>query len=503
VVQRRFFTSGSGSGGPPGRRVELSPEDFGAKCDGRAVDAVSIAESSANLTATGAAFTAADVGKTIAVYGAGLQAHGFAHVTTIASVQSATAVTLTAPAAGTVAASRAVYGTDDSVAIEAAIAEIVTRGITDRSYAGRLWCSNGIYMLTRAPQLGGAYNSHAQVRIPTIADTAQKFDLGIVAGSAGGTFGHWNQTVPQKAGAVFYSTSVGVASDGTYGPPCMVAGPTPTAATWSNMLLTVDGLQFVAQRNPGLTALHAGRIGQLHIKSLGVVADMTPAEMNVAALTNDLGLGVRVPAVGNNHYVMIDRLAVEGFYYGMTITDHLTAGTLVMVYCNTAIFVSSGGAAEHGVTIANLGVEASSTVIEGSFSSDARFPIFVGQCNIETSEGTTFKDTNSGFVGTINFSDNTRAAPTTTGCNNVKIVDLVRPPGAVAAPDTPAVPATTVALKNPFFRDAFVHVAGGTVTAIAVDGRTTGVTSGMVAVPNAKTIAITHSSAPTWVWTLL
>ncbi len=500
MVSRTFF--GGGSGGSPGDRIEASPEEYGAKCDGRALSNVSITGSSAVLTATGAGFTTADVGKTIAVYGAGSSGNGFAHVSTIASVQSATQVTLAGAAATTASGTRAVYGTDDAAAIEAAIADIVARGVADGCYSGRLWCSDGIYMVARAPQVGGAYNSNAQIRIPTIADTAQKFVLGIGSAAAAGTFGHWNQATPQRAGAVFYSTHVGGAADGTYGAPCIVAGPTGGAAAWSNMLLTVDGLQLVAQRNPSVTGLHAGRIGQLWIRSLGVVADMTPAEMNVASPTNDLGLGLRTPAVGNNHLVMIDRYSCEGFYYGLTLTDHLTAGTIACVYTNTALFLGAGGAAEHGISIQNLGVEASATVLEAVLSSGARFPLTVDQCNIETAFGTTFKDTQNGLVGTIWFSDNTRNPPTVSGCANLKIVDMVRLPGAVDVGDTPAVPATTVGLRNPFWRDAFVHIAGGTVTAIAVDGRTLGVTSGLVAVPSGRTITLTYSSAPTWVWTL-
>lgn len=500
AIKRTFY---GGSGGPPGDRIETSPEEYGAKCDGRAVGSVGVSAASSSLTASGAGFSAADVGKTIAVYGAGSAGNGFAHVTTIASVQSATAVTLAAPATTTVAGSRAVYGTDDSAAIEAAIGDVVARGVADGCYSGRVWCSDGIYMVSRAPQIGGAYNSNAQIRIPTIADTAQKFVLGIGSGSTAGTFGHWNQTVPQRGGAVFYSTHVGGAADGTYGAPCILAGPTGGAAAWSNMLLTVDGLQLVGQRNPSVTGLHAGRIGQLWIRSLGVVADMTPAEMNVATPTNDLGLGLRTPAVGNNHLVMIDRYSCEGFYYGLTLTDHLTAGTIACVYTNTALFLAAGGAAEHGVSIQNLGVEASATVLEAILSSGARFPFTIDQCNIETGFGTEFKDTQNGLVGTVWFTDNTRNPPTVTGCGNLKIVDLVRLPGAVDVGDTPAVPATTVGLKNPFWRDAFVHIAGGTVTAAAVDGRTVGVTSGMVAVPSGRTITLTYSSAPTWVWTLL
>jgi hypothetical protein len=502
MVSRVFYGAG-GSGGPPGRRVESWPEDFGAKCDGRAVTGVSITESSAVLTAAGAAFTAADVGKTISVYGAGLTAHGLALVTTVLSYQSATQVTLATAAAGTVAGSRAVLGTDDAAAIEAAIADAVDRAIDSGAYSATVWFSDGIYVVARAPQIGGAYNSHAQIRIPPQPDTEQKVILQLRSHTHSGTFGHWLQETPQRAGAVLYSTHVGGVSDGTYGAPCILAGPTPTAAAWSNMLIVIDGLQIVAQRNPSVTAVHLGRVGQMHIRQLGICADMTPAQMNAARPTNDLGLGLRVPGFGNNHYVQIDRYSCEGFYYGSTVSDHLTAGTMVMVYTNTALFGLTGGAAEHGMTIDNLGVEASATILEFISSSDGRFPITINQCNIETSTDVEFKDPNNSLAGVIYFTDNTRAVPQTTGCQNVKLIDNIRRPGAVSVGETPAIPATTVAYRNPFWRDAFVHIASGTVTGIAVDGRTLGVTSGLVSVPTGRTITLTYSVAPTWVWTLL
>jgi hypothetical protein len=506
VIERTFM--GGGSGGSPGNRIEVSPEEFGARCDGVALDDVAITASTSTLAATGASFTSADVGKTIAVYGAGVIGNGFAHVTTIQAVTSSTQVTLAANASTTVSGSRAVYGTDDSAAIEAALDEIVDRGIADRIYCGRLWCSDGIYMLTRASQMGAPYYSNGQVRLKPIPELDVKFDLGIKSGATGGTFGHWNQSLPQKSGTVFYSTLVGGSSDGTWGPPSIISGPSNSTqgggftAGFSNMLLTVDGLQIVAQRNPCVTALQVGKIGQLYIKSLGVVADMTPAEMNAAALTNDLGLGVRVPAIGNNHFVKIDRLAIEGFYYGCTLADHFTADTLVVVYANTALFVLGGGAMEHGVSIQNLGVEAAQTVLEGIFSVDGRFPITIDQCNIETSAGTNFKDVNNAMVGTIYFTNNTGAAPTVSGCKNLKIIDLNRYPGAVSVVNTPVLPATTVAYKNPFWHDATVYVTGGTVTVIAVDGVTLGVTSGAIDLPSGREITLTYSVAPTWRWVL-
>lgn len=502
MVSRTFF-GGGGSGLGTGSHVVAFPESFGAVRDGRAIGSVAMTESSAVLTAAGAGFTQADVGKTISVYGAGLTAHGLALVTTIQSVQSATQVTLATAAAGTVSGSRAVFGTDDSAAIEAAIADVFDRAIDSGTYAGTVWFSDGIYMATRASQTGGAYNSNAQIRIPSQPDTAQKVILQLRSNTYSGTFGHWLQEVPQRAGAVIYSTLVGGVSDDTYGPPCILASATPSGAPWSNMLIVIDGLQVVAQRNPSVTAVHLGRVGQMHIRQLGVVADMTPSQMNGARPTNDLGLGLRVPGIGNNHYVQIDRYSCQGFYYGSTFTDHLTADTMVFVYTNTALFGLAGGAAEHGMTIANLGVEASATILEFISSSDGRFPIFIGQCNIETSTDVEFKDPNNSLAGVIYFTDNTRSVPQVTGCQHVKIIDNIRRPGAVTGGDVPAIPATTVAFRNPFWRDAAVYVAGGTVTGIAVDGATLGVTSGMVLVPTGKTITLTYSSAPTWAWTLL
>ena len=72
------------------------------------------------------------------------------------------------------------------------------------------------------------------------------------------------------------------------------------------------------------------------------------------------------------------------------------------------------------------------------------------------------------------------------------------PVGAFGA--QPAVPATTVAYTNHFGVDATVHVAGGTVSAIAIGGTATGATSGPFRVPSGQTITLTYTVAPTWVW---
>lgn len=65
---------------------------------------------------------------------------------------------------------------------------------------------------------------------------------------------------------------------------------------------------------------------------------------------------------------------------------------------------------------------------------------------------------------------------------------------------TPAVPASTVTATNSTGVDVTAYVAGGTVTAISVDGTATGLITGAIRVPAGSTIAITYSAAPTWKW---
>lgn len=66
----------------------------------------------------------------------------------------------------------------------------------------------------------------------------------------------------------------------------------------------------------------------------------------------------------------------------------------------------------------------------------------------------------------------------------------------------PAIPATTVAYTNNYGTDATVWVTGGTVSAIAIAGTATGLTSGTFRVPSGQTITLTYTVAPSWVWSL-
>ncbi|MGF6433478.1 hypothetical protein ABIE91_008698 [Bradyrhizobium elkanii] len=117
----------------PSRAPDIvSVKNFGATGNGITVTAtVSITFGSAALTATGAAFTANDVGKLIVVPGAG--ASGAPLATTISAFTDTSHVTLAANAGTTVSAvsTGITYGTDDTTAIQAALDAYQGSGTVD------------------------------------------------------------------------------------------------------------------------------------------------------------------------------------------------------------------------------------------------------------------------------------------------------------------------------------------------------------------------------------
>lgn len=71
------------------------------------------------------------------------------------------------------------------------------------------------------------------------------------------------------------------------------------------------------------------------------------------------------------------------------------------------------------------------------------------------------------------------------------------PKGVLAAP---AVPASGTAYANGFGVACRVFVTGGTVSAIALNGTSTGLTSGFILVGAGETITLSYTAVPTWTW---
>jgi len=71
------------------------------------------------------------------------------------------------------------------------------------------------------------------------------------------------------------------------------------------------------------------------------------------------------------------------------------------------------------------------------------------------------------------------------------------PVGVLTAP---AIPASGTAVTNTFGIRVRVFISGGAVSAIAINGTATGLTSGTFELDPGETITLTYTSAPTWTW---
>jgi hypothetical protein len=115
-----------------------------AKCDGQEVTDGAVSAGSTALSSETANFKAADVGKTIGVEGAGIDASR-PHVTTIAAFVSATSVTLATPATTASSAATVYWVTNDKAVFQAAITAAAFRTLyapPGRCYAPGLTLSN-------------------------------------------------------------------------------------------------------------------------------------------------------------------------------------------------------------------------------------------------------------------------------------------------------------------------------------------------------------------------
>lgn len=478
------------------------PEDFGAKRDGRDVWDAAITNGQAVLTSATATFESTIAGKAINVAGAG--PGGAALSTTVLSRQSATQITLSTTSSATVTGKQALWGTDDTAAVNSALNDAYATCTGDGTNLCILDATAGIYCLAAATTKGGTTRGNAQIPLPNREPTAGPKVTIIVRGPGdGAALLHWLQTVGQKSGAVFRSMLVGQTPDATWKSPSVIGGPTVTLAgggEFSNIRLVLQNVTVSTPINPSVIGVDARRCAQFDPVNASAIADGNPTQ--IANPSDSNGIGFYFPSLNNNDSCTAGKLSVEGFYYSVGVSDHFDCQNLTTIYANTALYVNTGGSASyvHGAHIGYWSAEACSTIVEKTNDAGNHMPFTVDRLDTETLAGTAIKDPGSNLHGDVSYASNDGLDPSVTGCGNLRIVNVNRPRGRMASP--PAVPLTTVA-TTPIFRDAAVTVIGGTVTAINVDGGATGVTTGTVIVPSGKTVAWAGSVAPTWTWVLL
>jgi hypothetical protein len=404
--------------------------------------------------------------------------------------------------------------TDDTAAINAAVTAATTYALAGPYYAEVVFDPK-VYLCSGSTTKTSTNKGNSQIPMPVVPVVGQKLTLVLRGVRDASAVPHWQQTSIQAGGAVIKSTLTGLTVDGTYGAPSVIGGPTPAQgygqsdALFNNMLVVIDGLTVLVSSNPTIMGFDFSGMGEANITNATVNASTTPGNGLPTLPTHSWAYGVYMPQTRNNDNANIGNFSCEGMYTGLVLSEHAVVTSCRVVYCTTGILIL--GCSSDTVLINYASVEACVTTLQcvqvsGGLSASVRIDVL----DVEDTNSSPF-----GVIATIDDPENflsgeitlRRLSPTPTqgvdpvvnGATNVRIINLARRTGNITPP---AVPLSTVAATK-IYRDAAVTVSGGTVTAITVDGVNTGQTSGTVLVPSGRSITLTYSAPPTWVWTIL
>jgi len=395
--------------------------------------------------------------------------------------------------------------TNDTAAIQSAIDAAAAYGVAHQGYAEVIFAP-AVYLLSSAARTDRSGN--AQLALPIVAATANKLTLAFIGTQDSASMPHWNATTPQLNGVVLKSTWNAPDQSGTSNEGSVIGGPTlpngyVTGANYSNCNIVIKGIQIqvpFTARGSDTTGIDLRGMANAHIENVAFFPAATPNQLNTTYTTPGWNLGIAMPVPGNNDLSIMRNCSVEGATYGFYLGEHLSADRLAAIYCFTGMltggFFSSVGQFHYN-WIGNASIEACVNGVHIVAGGKVVIDVLTVEGSMNHLVDATGTGVGSiglgGIISTINVSDPT----------NVKVTYLDATGGAVTAP---TMPASTTALRNPFWRDAAVQVnnGGATVTNVSVDGATILTGPGMVIVPSGKKIAVTYSGGtPTWSWTRL
>ena len=524
---------GSGGGQQP---FQFLPESYGARGNGRVIsDATITGGALSTLTSASAAFTSADTGKSIVVNGAGPVINGSASggpLSTTITFVNATTVTLAAAATNAVAGGFAIYGTDDTAGIQGAINAAATYA-TANHYFAEVVFKPVTYIIAGALVQGGTPKTNSQITLPVVPITGNPTMVLKLTGTrcnAGHVMfqGSSDTPAPGTEGTVLMSTLMGQAYSGTFGQPAVIGGPTPEQGytggftnLWNNLMPVIDGLTVMAPAAPTVSGIDMTSCNKAEApwsRALAFLPQNQMASFNPWWVGGPFPKGLVMPQNGNNAHSMIGSYACAGFRVGLLAYEHTNWQELVTILCGAGLLVVGqnvlgGATAGHGVSGLRWCAEANGDHLQVNPTSMG-LNITSMQCeNVGQFGG-------SGIAG-VYFNDSSNRAygrigvQTSQGVNSVTVSGAANLEIVLDAPQTrgfqtpPAVPATTVALANPFVKhmNVLITSGGAAVTAIAVNGTATGLTLGTtgtvgpIRVPSFATITLTYAStAPTWQW---
>jgi hypothetical protein len=324
--------------------------DYGAFGDAQVVADGAMGAGVAVLTSATANWPSNVVGKAISVKGAG--PNGVTTlVTTVASRQSATQITLNTVNAsgGAVSGAVVIWGTDDTAKIQAAVDAAEAYLNSGHTYA-QVYFPPRPYVI--AGPLNTSKNGNGQIVFGVYVMTAVKKILEFASDVTGGAAVRtWLQGVPQYGGAclisfgLYSSTSAQIASINADGNPGVISGPNEgfgygVAATFSNVLPVLTNISFLtAHSSFGLTYGAANFFGcaNAHVKNFSTsTAGLVPGTdySSPGVFGTGLSIGLLLPAPGNNDYVVVENASIGGGYtYACFLTEHAIVTRYMALYC--------------------------------------------------------------------------------------------------------------------------------------------------------------------------
>lgn len=525
------FTAWSATSGGGQQPYQFRPETYGAVGNGAVCADVSTNGTTTITSATVAA--KAKAGQTIMINGAN-GAAAAPLITTISSVTGTGAV-LAAAAGITATACAAVFGNDDTAAINSCITAASTYALAHNYFAEVLFGAS-TYMLTSGPTQTtspAVQNSQVQIPFPAQNGQSQKLVIALTGAGDGGQLQYWESITPNIQGTVLVSTLNNAPStvDPTFGGQSVVGGPSGSAGFtggYANVKPVVRGItvfvpvlqNMIAWDFSFCAGMYMDRCSAQGFAPAANLAAATAAHPylsdlpSLVSFQSTISRGLKGPAVQNNDDFLITSLAVEGFEIGAWLQDHATVSRLATLYVDVGVrYDVSTTNQSNLLTISNWSCEIYNGGLQSTSGAGGFMPVDISMTAEEPGGANpTYDVTDAGnsLYGTFRVFANGRTskAPVVSGATNLKVINGNIGPGHMATP--PAVPLSGASAAL-IWRDAWVAVhtgAGVTVSAVTIDGTATGLTlaassSLAVQVPSGKTIALTYAGGtPTWDWWL-
>lgn len=484
---------------------------YGAVGDGQFVtDGVMNTTNPTILTSASALFKSTDVGKLVMVKGAG--ASGVTTlVTTIASFQSSSQVTLTSGNASgsNLSGVMVMWATDDTAHIQSAVNAAITYASVHGSAKVSVPVGSGsFYGVGGSLVAGGTTKGNAQITLGApVATTANKVVVTIEGVLNGSGLQHWQQLNPQLNGStlvsfgVFSSTTNQANSINANGNPCVIGGPAQpggygvSPGIFSNMLVTLKDLSVLTTHSAnGLTytAVDFSGLAEANLQNFayGTTGSVAAGDYtNFSTFGTGASIGVLMPANGNNDNSWCSNLSCHGGYtYALLATEHFVCDRLTILYCWAALcpvgtYFSSVGST-HAINVAQFSVESCTNIIYVFGAGSAGIGPWV-YTTVDTETGQpTFADNNSGvglnaLLGQVNM----------TGLFTVSNITVTHPTGLKIVNAQNAAQTTSVSSAyslTVFDNTVLVNAVSAPVTVTLISAKWT---------PNVITVKKTDTSA--------